>query len=66
MQELLDWMQVNAVNQTALAARLGVTQGAVSQWMSAGTVPVRRAVQLSRITGIPLETLRPDVFGAAA
>lgn len=63
MQELLAWMAANGVTQTALAASLGVTQGAVSQWMSAGVVPVRRAAQLNRLTGIPLDQLRPDVFG---
>lgn len=52
--------------QIALAARLGVTQQAVSSWEKAGYVPVHRAKQIGALTGIPAtelvsSTLR-DVF----
>ena len=46
-----------------LARRLGVSRQAIYQWTE---VPVERAADLERITGIPRSRLRPDVFKAAA
>jgi DNA-binding transcriptional regulator YdaS (Cro superfamily) len=37
-------------SQSALAIALGVTEGAVSQWVSSGVIPPARAVQIERIT----------------
>ena len=37
-------------SQAALAQALGVTEGAVSQWVSSGVIPSARAVQIERIT----------------
>lgn len=37
-------------SQVKLADALGVTQGAVSQWMSKGGLPAVRAVQIERLT----------------
>lgn len=45
-----------------LARRLGLTRGAVAQWKE---VPAERMGEISRITGIPMEVLRPDIFAAA-
>ena len=45
-----------------LARRIGVTRGAIAQW---DKVPAERMGDVSRATGIPLETLRPDIFEAA-
>jgi hypothetical protein len=42
-----------------LARALGITHGAVNQWRR---VPAERVVAVERITGIPREVLRPDVF----
>jgi hypothetical protein len=44
-----------------LARELGITRGAVAQWEK---VPAERIGDVSRVTGIPLATLRPDLFAA--
>ncbi len=48
----------------ALARLCGVTRYAVQQWKGAG-VPAGKLPLVSRITGIPMEELRPDLFGSA-
>ena len=45
-----------------LALELQITRGAVAQWEK---VPAERIGDVSRVTGIPIETLRPDIFAAA-
>ncbi|MFN7185967.1 MAG: transcriptional regulator [Pseudomonadota bacterium] len=45
--------------KSRLARELGVTPGAVNQWRR---VPAERVVEVERITGIPREQLRPDLF----
>ena len=42
-----------------LAREIGITRGAVAQW---GRVPAERLGDVSRVTGIPMESLRPDLF----
>ncbi|MDW5314998.1 Cro/CI family transcriptional regulator [Rhizobium sp. PL01] len=42
-----------------LAREIGITRGAVAQWER---VPAERMVDVSRVTGIPLPMLRPDLF----
>jgi DNA-binding transcriptional regulator YdaS (Cro superfamily) len=46
-----------------LAREIGVTRGAVAQWEQ---VPAERLGVVSRVTGIPIERLRPDLFKVAA
>lgn len=46
-----------------LAAALGLTRQAVYYWRIG--IPVRRVVDVERVTGIPRRELRPDVFGDA-
>jgi DNA-binding transcriptional regulator YdaS (Cro superfamily) len=46
-----------------LARKLGVSRQAIYQWTE---VPVDRAADLERVTGIPRSRLRPDVFKDAA
>jgi DNA-binding transcriptional regulator YdaS (Cro superfamily) len=51
--------------QRALAAALGTTQAAVSQWVRRGRpIPVRHIVEIERVTGgrVRREQLRPDLF----
>lgn len=48
-----------------LARELGVTPGAVSQWAET-QVPAERMFKVSDLTGISIQKLRPDLFGAAA
>lgn len=45
-----------------LAREIGITRGAVAQW---DKVPAERIGDVSRVTGIPLNILRPDLFLAA-
>lgn len=48
-----------------VADALGITHGAISQW---GRVPIDRVADVSRVTGIPPQELRPDlaaIFGPA-
>jgi len=42
-----------------LARKLGVSRQAIYQWTA---VPVERAAELERVTGIPRRRLRPDLF----
>ena len=44
---------------TELAEKLGITQGAVSQWRD---IPLRRVVAVSKIVRMSLHEVRPDVF----
>jgi DNA-binding transcriptional regulator YdaS (Cro superfamily) len=46
-----------------LARRLGVSRQAIYQWTE---VPVERAADLERVTGIPRSRFRPDLFKGAA
>lgn len=43
----------------ALSQRLGLSRGAVSQWRE---VPANRIVEVERLTGVPREELRPDLY----
>lgn len=47
------------VDRSQLARDLGITTGAVWQWRR---VPAERVVDVSRLTGIPREELRPDLY----
>jgi len=44
----------------SLSTQLGLSRGAVSQWEK---VPLDRVAAVSKLTGIPREDLRPDIFG---
>lgn len=45
-----------------LATKLEISKQAVHQWRR---VPAERAKDVERITGIPREELRPDIYGDA-
>lgn len=45
-----------------LARQLNVSNEAVSKWTRRG-VTAERAKEISKITGIPLAKLRPDIWG---
>lgn len=62
MRELDLWLEEHS--QTELADKIGVTQGAISQWLKRG-VPPRRVKAVEKVTGIPRERLRPDIYGRA-
>lgn len=51
-----------ASTQTALAAKLGVSQQAVSSWLRQGWVPVKRARRIEKLYGIPrVSIINPEL-----
>lgn len=42
-----------------LARSLGITRAAIAQW---DKIPAERVVEIERVTGVPREELRPDLF----
>ncbi len=48
--------------KSRLARDLGITHGAVNQWRR---IPAERVADVERLTGIPRERQRPDIFGAS-
>lgn len=50
--------------QEATAKALGVTQGAVSQWVQAGRVPLLRQYQIETLTHGALRAERPKADAA--
>jgi len=53
----------NRIKLAELGRELGITRGAVAQW---DKVPAERLGDVSRITGISMQSLRPDLFAAAS
>ena len=56
---------IQAVGSQAEVARsLNLSHQCVAQWVKAGRVPVRRAVDLEALTGgrVTREELRPDIY----
>jgi DNA-binding transcriptional regulator YdaS (Cro superfamily) len=48
-----------AGGQAALARQLGLTRAAVNRWRM---VPSKWIVEIERLTGVPREKLRPDLY----
>lgn len=63
MDKLTLWIKAERGRLSQLAKSLNITPGAIAQWQ---VVPAERMGEVSRITGIPMEELRPDIFGLAA
>ena len=42
-----------------VARQLKITRGAVAKWRE---IPAGRVVEIERVTGIPRELLRPDLY----
>lgn len=55
------WIKQAGTTQGALAGKLGVTQGRISQIIRGGTPSPALAVKLARHTGISVHAFRPDV-----
>lgn len=50
---------------TALANSLGIHRQAVHQWSRPGRqIPAHHIVEIERLTGVPREELRPDLYVA--
>lgn len=51
-----------AGSQTALAAKIGRTQGHISKWLQRDFIPPDAVLAIERATGIPRHELRPDLY----
>jgi hypothetical protein len=61
----LDGLQLaikKAGNKARLMEALNLTSGAINFWRQG--IPVKRVIDVSRVTGIPCHILRPDYFPA--
>jgi len=59
----LDLVKAKLGGNAGVASKLGaITPQAVSQWK---LVPVRRVLELERLSGVSRHDLRPDIFGPA-
>lgn len=60
MEHLIKWLNEERGRRGKLAAALGITSGALSQWTQ---VPADRVIAVEASTGVSRHILRPDVFG---
>jgi predicted XRE-type DNA-binding protein len=63
---LTAWLAQNDKSQTWLAEKVGVTQGAVSQWIEQGFVPAKRLPAVAEVTGLAFGDLNPEFKHKAA
>lgn len=54
-----------AGNLRNVAAHLGVTSQAISQWVRYQKVPPKRVLGLEALSGVSRHDLRPDIYGPA-
>lgn len=59
MDKFSEWLQAERGRVTELAKALRITHGAVSQWKK---VPAERLGDVSAVTGLSPQELRPDIF----
>jgi sulfate adenylyltransferase subunit 2 len=61
--DLKTLFRASGLSQRDIAAALGRSEGAISQWVNGERgIPADLVVKLERITGIPRHTLRPDLW----
>lgn len=66
MKCVTDWLEKKNLTQRELATDLGVSEGAVSQWLSGDTTPTIMNLQkLASRTGIPVAVLVAECAAAA-
>jgi DNA-binding transcriptional regulator YdaS (Cro superfamily) len=63
MSNIQDLFRAREVKPSRLAKELRITHGAVFQW---DRVPAERVLEVERVTGIPREELRPDLYPPTA
>ncbi len=51
-----------AGGRAQLAKACGVRYQAIQKWEQLGRVPAERVLEVERITGVPREKLRPDIY----
>lgn len=61
MNSLKEWLNEERGRNKSLASEIGVAQPAITQWAEK-QVPAERVFTVSKLTGIPAEILRPDIF----
>jgi DNA-binding transcriptional regulator YdaS (Cro superfamily) len=54
----------SAGGPAALGKAMGLRRSTVHDWTTTGGIPAARVPAVSRLTGIPLHELRPDLFDA--
>lgn len=64
MESLSIYLAAQNLTQREFARQVGVTPGAISQWLAAGRIPLGRVGRVHQVTGIPLQVLAPVLFGA--
>ncbi len=64
MKQLLTYLNEERGRRHKLASALGISPSAISMWD--GDVPLKRLSEVSKITGIAMQDLRPDFFEKAA
>lgn len=60
MDKLSTWLKAGRGRVNDLAAACSVTHSAISQWKR---VPSDRVLIVEKVTGIPRDELRPDLYG---
>lgn len=61
MDALQTYLKASRGRAVELAACLGVSPSAISQWQR---VPAERVLDIERITGVKRHELRPDIYPA--
>lgn len=64
MEKLATYLRDNHLTQKAFAARVGVTPGALSQWLGGGSISLARVARIHELTGIPVQELVPRFFAS--
>ena len=59
-KQLVEYLRAEWGRQSRLAEDLGVSSGAIHQWVKR-KVPAERLYEVARLTGIPAQVLRPDI-----
>jgi DNA-binding transcriptional regulator YdaS (Cro superfamily) len=59
MNKGIDTIRATKGMAAKIAKNLKISRGAVSRWQH---IPAERIVEVERITGIPREELRPDLY----
>lgn len=60
MEKLTAWMNAKRGRLAELASACGITHAAILQWTR---VPSDRILVVERVSGIPRDELRPDLYG---
>lgn len=64
MEKLAAYLRAHRLTQKAFASVIGVTEGAVSQWLSGGNISLKKLARIQEITGISVQDLAPQVFAS--